>query len=568
MTTPDLVIAMERASAIITDEGGIACHAAIVSRELGIPCIIGTRYASKVLRDYDAVSVDAFVGRVRKIKWAKVVRRSSGLMWKARSLLGHTKRVFQATLDMQGFDFLRSVDHQTWAADDELQQFRASLGKRIAEGKSYFREMYAKCTSSAQRLLAAASKLNDPIQLRNLSANALADLFDSYNEEYLRVVPFRALINILAEKLVAVLKEHLDKALPNPHSEAEIEELLQILIVPSQENLYVDEMRAFLHLCEQAISNPKIHEIFESDSDGIAVASAIARVAPRFEELLSEHIAEYGWVATARSSVAEWTKHDLLTRMKAIPISCAASKLQEIQQRRVQGLREKQRLISKYALGEQILKLLDIAGDYAFLRQYRIDIFFIADFKARYLEREISRRLNLDPGLFSSLTPMEVLSALRGQTLPSSDELVQRKHAYALYAIGGDLRVIPHKDIPLLVQRPQIENEVNSVKGSVAHRGVVVGRACVVMSRHDLGKCKGGDVIISPMTTPELVEALERAAAIVTDEGGALCHAAVISRELGIPCVVGTVNATELFRDGQLLKVDASQSQGTVEIVS
>jgi pyruvate,water dikinase len=68
MTTPDLMPAIEKAVAIVTDEGGMLCHAAIVSRELGIPCIIGTRNATSILRDGDLVEVDAEKGIVRKIK--------------------------------------------------------------------------------------------------------------------------------------------------------------------------------------------------------------------------------------------------------------------------------------------------------------------------------------------------------------------------------------------------------------------------------------------------------------------------------------------------------------------
>ena len=59
---------MRRAKAIITDEGGLTCHAAIISRELGIPCIIGTKIATKVLKDGDMVEVDANKGIVKKIK--------------------------------------------------------------------------------------------------------------------------------------------------------------------------------------------------------------------------------------------------------------------------------------------------------------------------------------------------------------------------------------------------------------------------------------------------------------------------------------------------------------------
>jgi pyruvate,water dikinase len=65
MTTPDFIVAMKKAGAIVTDEGGLSCHAAIVSRELKIPCVIGTKIATKVFKDGDRVEVDANKGIVK-----------------------------------------------------------------------------------------------------------------------------------------------------------------------------------------------------------------------------------------------------------------------------------------------------------------------------------------------------------------------------------------------------------------------------------------------------------------------------------------------------------------------
>jgi pyruvate,water dikinase len=67
MTSPDMIALINKASAIVTDDGGILCHAAVISRELKKPCIIGTKIATKVLKDGDLVEVDANKGIVRKI---------------------------------------------------------------------------------------------------------------------------------------------------------------------------------------------------------------------------------------------------------------------------------------------------------------------------------------------------------------------------------------------------------------------------------------------------------------------------------------------------------------------
>ena len=74
-----------------------------------------------------------------------------------------------------------------------------------------------------------------------------------------------------------------------------------------------------------------------------------------------------------------------------------------------------------------------------------------------------------------------------------------------------------------------------------------------------------GAVVVSGMTNPQLVPYLKKASAIITDEGGLTCHAAIAARELGIPAVVGTQNATQVLKDGDLVEVDANK--GVVRIL-
>jgi pyruvate,water dikinase len=79
----------------------------------------------------------------------------------------------------------------------------------------------------------------------------------------------------------------------------------------------------------------------------------------------------------------------------------------------------------------------------------------------------------------------------------------------------------------------------------------------VIRSHEEAGRLDDGDVLVTHMTAPDWVPLMRRAAAIVTDSGGMTCHAAIVSRELGIPCVVGTVEATTTLHDGELVTVDA-----------
>ncbi len=96
------------------------------------------------------------------------------------------------------------------------------------------------------------------------------------------------------------------------------------------------------------------------------------------------------------------------------------------------------------------------------------------------------------------------------------------------------------------------------VKGLPASPGQAVGIVRLVTSRHDLAKVQQGDVLVAHMTSPDYVPVMKRSAGIITDAGGMTCHAAIIARELGIPCIVGTGNATTELKTGLEVTLDAS----------
>ena len=96
------------------------------------------------------------------------------------------------------------------------------------------------------------------------------------------------------------------------------------------------------------------------------------------------------------------------------------------------------------------------------------------------------------------------------------------------------------------------------LKGLGASPGVAGGPVRIVSEDMNLEVVKKGDVMVTSMTSPDMVPAMTRAAAIVTDEGGMTCHAAIVARELGIPCIVGASHATELLKDGEKITVDGS----------
>ncbi|WP_074368617.1 phosphoenolpyruvate synthase [Methanoculleus chikugoensis] len=138
------------------------------------------------------------------------------------------------------------------------------------------------------------------------------------------------------------------------------------------------------------------------------------------------------------------------------------------------------------------------------------------------------------------------------------------------WAIVGDVFFILQSRPITTIKRPDIPHGgaagqpkgplgVVLVEGQGASPGVASGRVVIVRDVKDTSGVKDGDILVTKMTNPDMVPAMRRVSAIVTDEGGMTCHAAIVSRELGTPAVVGTKKATKLLRDGQVVTVDGEK---------
>jgi phosphohistidine swiveling domain-containing protein len=110
----------------------------------------------------------------------------------------------------------------------------------------------------------------------------------------------------------------------------------------------------------------------------------------------------------------------------------------------------------------------------------------------------------------------------------------------------------------------EIEN-VKIIKGQIAQKGKVKGVVKLVSKEKDIEKVKKGDILVASMTMPRYLPAMKRASAFVTDEGGITCHAAIVSRELKKPCIIGTKIATQVLKDGMEVEVDADK--GIIKII-
>ena len=191
-----------------------------------------------------------------------------------------------------------------------------------------------------------------------------------------------------------------------------------------------------------------------------------------------------------------------------------------------------------------------------------------------HMIREFSGRFGVPEEAIRFMTPEEI------QRLPEQFQSYQaydpdRCNSMVYYRKGDQEEILTGEASRELMEAlkkvekasftPETSETVDTIKGLIACRGTVKGRAVVIRTAEDTKIFQPGDVLVSNEPNPEQFELMRTASAVVTDQGGITCHAASIARELGIPCITGTRNATERIRTGDMVFVDACTGEVTVE---
>jgi phosphoenolpyruvate synthase/pyruvate phosphate dikinase len=163
--------------------------------------------------------------------------------------------------------------------------------------------------------------------------------------------------------------------------------------------------------------------------------------------------------------------------------------------------------------------------------------------------------------LTSYMTRAELLQALYNQPL-NLTKINNRKKRYLVIMKKHKIKEFEFIKIDTILNQELAHLNINSnqnyVKGQIACKGKAEGTARIVFTKDDYKKIKKGDILITPMTKPNIVPFLSVVNGIVANDGGALSHASIISREMNIPCIVGTIHATDIFKNGDHILLDAN----------
>ncbi len=216
-----------------------------------------------------------------------------------------------------------------------------------------------------------------------------------------------------------------------------------------------------------------------------------------------------------------------------------------------------------FGLGEAIVSGLVTPDTYVYDRNSRklVEV-KVSDKKFMIVRKNGNERVELgEKGKERVLSDREI------EKLVSLGELIEEHYGKPQdieWAIeNGEIYIVQSRPITTIRETEErkevIEEGKILLKGLGASPGVASGHVKIVKETKDITKVEQGDILVAVMTTPDMVPAMKKASAIVTDEGGMTCHAAIVSRELGVPAVVGTKNATKVLKDGMLVTVDGEK---------
>ena len=254
---------------------------------------------------------------------------------------------------------------------------------------------------------------------------------------------------------------------------------------------------------------------------------------------------EYRWLSCLDIHKVSWTLKEMHNFIKkAEPIKYQKYSFEDAL--KMSGLEDKK-------------ELFEMIRELAYIRDARDDYRRKGVFFAGPLFDEIAKKAGITHKQVAYMTEDEIINFLDCKDINPS-VLDERRKGFLLYADKGNIickegnveKDIRHFGI-------EIEDLPISLKGTIGCSGRTTGTVKIVRTIHDIIKVEDGDVLVAVVTHPDYVIAMRKAAAIVTDEGGALSHAAIVSREMGIPCVVGTGMATRALKNGDMVSVDANR---------
>ncbi len=276
--------------------------------------------------------------------------------------------------------------------------------------------------------------------------------------------------------------------------------------------------------------------------------------------VVTKHADKYGWLSRGYEGPVTWTAEYFVELLKSElkQGENTGEKLAENKSTRRKLLEKQKQYEAKLSLSMEFQHFFKVAREFTIVKNERKDVVLKLYHDLDKLMREIARRLNITYKQSMYILPTE-MNALLEKGEANASELNQRQKMSYLHVTADNMSVFTGKKAREFINALKTnETNITELNGHCACPGKASGMVKIINAASDIGKMNEGDILISHATDPNLVPAMKKAAAIVTDQGGITSHAAIVSRELKKPCLIGTKIATKVFKDGDLVEVDAA----------
>ena len=294
---------------------------------------------------------------------------------------------------------------------------------------------------------------------------------------------------------------------------------------------------------------------------------------PKVKLDFEKHLYNFSSIPFGYNTGVIWGKEYFFNKINIILSTQDARIVIEEKFKKIEDKKESQKLlIAKLSLPENIIQYFKYLRQLSYLQELKKTTQTRSHpVLQMVVKKEIAKRLNIPAEYVDYMSHLEIGKCLLdnrifselfvhvGERLKSS-VFIMRELKYE-WLIGPDAKTF----LKTHGLTESFDDNIQELKGAIASRGLAEGLVKVCRFSTEIEKIQDGDVLVTAMTTPDFVPAMKKASAIITDEGGITCHAAIVSRELGKPCIVGTKVATKVLKDGDMVEVDANN--GIIKIL-
>lgn len=277
---------------------------------------------------------------------------------------------------------------------------------------------------------------------------------------------------------------------------------------------------------------------------------------------LLEHKKKYEWLMTGHHGKKNINQKFFLNRINQLSQDASALRyeLKKLQNYSRDIKLQKNKIIKKFNLDQPAIKLIELINEVSPWHDLRKELFVKSIYYADDVRQNLGKRFGYELEEMQFFTTVELKNILFGKKLNKKEIKNRKEFIYFDFNFKNKkIKILKGKKFLKIVPKDFLSNHLNlkEISGFVASPGKAIGFAKVIFGASGFAKLKNGDILVTGMTRPEMLPIMRKASAIITDEGGLTCHAAIVSRELGIPCIIGTKTATKVILDGEKIEVDA-----------